>query len=263
MPDSPRQAGHAPVPSRQHEAPDFSSVAAAYATARPGYPAGLFEWLASVTQRRELAWDTATGSGQAAVGLAEHFDRVVASDGSAAQVQHARRHPRVHYLVGRAEAPPLRAHAVDLIVAAAAVHWFNLPAFYEEVRRVARPGAVLAAWTYHVGHVEPPFDVVFWPFYRDVVGPYFAAGARLADERYDTLDLPGRPLSSPAFVVSARWTATKIIAFVRTWSGVQAFIKGTGRDPVAPLVPAIEELCRGDEEPVELRWPVYMRAVRL
>ncbi|MEO6526682.1 MAG: hypothetical protein ABIP93_08680 [Gemmatimonadaceae bacterium] len=60
----------------------FSSSAAAYATYRPRYPAALFAWLASVTSGRERAWDCATGSGQAAIGLAAYFDHVVATDPS-------------------------------------------------------------------------------------------------------------------------------------------------------------------------------------
>lgn len=61
-------------------APDFSPLARSYAAFRPAHPGELFAWLASVVLRRDLAWDTATGNGQAALGLAEHFERVVATD---------------------------------------------------------------------------------------------------------------------------------------------------------------------------------------
>lgn len=245
------------------DVPDFSPVAGSYAVARPGYPAELFAWLGSVVPARGLAWDTATGSGQAAVGLAEHFERVIASDVSAAQVVHAKRVPRVAYCVSRAETAPLPAHSVDLVVAAAALHWFDLPRFYDEARRVLRPGGVLAAWTYHAAHVESPFDAVLWPFYRDVVGRYFAAGARLVDDRYEAIELPGSPLQAPPFVISARWTASEILAYVRTWSGVHAYVEATGKDPVAALAPAMETVCGEPDTPHVLRWPVYLRASRM
>ena len=245
------------------EAPDFSSVAASYAAWRPSYPRDLFSWLASEVPRREVAWDTATGSGQAASGLAGHFRRVIATDRSAAQLRYARTHPRIEYRVARAEKSGLPAGAVDLVVAAAALHWFDLPRFYQEAARVARPGAVLAAWSYHVAHAKPPFDEVLWPFYRDVVGPYFAPGARLVDDRYETITLPGRALPAPRFVMSATWRAAEILAFVRTWSGVQAFIEATGQDPVAELAPRIEILCGPGDAPHPLRWPLYLRASRL
>lgn len=243
------------------EAPDFSPVAESYAAARPGYPPELFTWLASVSPGRGLAWDAATGSGQAAVGLAAHFDRVIATDRSEAQLRHARPHPSVEYRMASAEASGLPDHAVDLVTVAAAIHWFDLERFAEEARRVGRPGAVLAAWTYHVAHVEPPFDRVLWPFYRDVVRSYFAPGARLVDDRYEAIALPGTPLESPEFETSARWTSADILRFVGTWSGVQAYREATGVDPVPGLAPALEGICGGGVH--EIRWPIYLRAARL
>lgn len=243
--------------------PDFSKVAGSYSKSRPAYPVELFEWLASVAPGYELAWDSATGNGQAAVGLAAHFDRVIATDRSEAQIRHARHHTRVEYRVAHAEASGLPAESVDLVVAAAALHWFDLPQFYQEVRRVVRNGGVLAAWTYHVAHVAAPFDAILWPFYRDVVGPYFAPGARWVDDRYEGIELPGRRLETPPFVAAVRWTASEILMFMRTWSGVQAFIEATGKDPVAAIAPEVKRLCGSGDSVHELQWPLYLRAARL
>ena len=129
------------------EAPDFSSLSREYAASRPLYPQELFDWLASCVNRREVAWDAATGNGQAALGLATRFDRVIATDRSAGQLEHARPHPRIEYRIATAEESGLPAHSVDLVAAAAAIHWFNLGRFYAEVGRVIRPGGLLAAWT--------------------------------------------------------------------------------------------------------------------
>ena len=65
----------------------FSGHAVEYAKFRPHYPDELFEYLALISPRHELAWDCATGNGQAAVGLARHFDSVIATDASAQQLQ--------------------------------------------------------------------------------------------------------------------------------------------------------------------------------
>jgi SAM-dependent methyltransferase len=212
---------------------------------------------------RETAWDSATGSGQAALGLANHFDHVFATDVSSAQLRHARRHPRIEYRVAPAERSGLAGSSVDLVVAAAALHWFDLPRFYAEARRVVRPGGVVAAWTYHVAHVEPPLDAILWPFYRDVVGPHFAEGARIVDARYAGITLPGRELRAPAFRVSVSWTARQVLRFVRTWSGVQSYIAATGQDPVAGLVTAIEDAFSPGDSAREVCWPLYLRAARL
>ncbi len=245
------------------DVPDYSGFAESYSVSRPGYPSELFAWLASVARRRELAWDTATGNGQAALGLAVHFDRVIGTDTSAAQIAHAKHHPRVEYQVGRAEDSGLSSDSVDLVGVASALHWFDLPAFYEEARRIARRGGVLAAWSYHVAHADAPFGDALWRFYRDVVQPYFSPGARLVDDRYEGIVLPGEPLESPPFALSVHWTESEILDFVRTWSGVQSYIEASGEDPVKWLAPEIARICGSPDLRHTLRWPLYLRASRL
>jgi hypothetical protein len=64
----------------------FSQLAQGYAAYRPTYPNALFDYLASIAPDRQLAWDCGTGSGQAALALANHFQRVVATDASPDQL---------------------------------------------------------------------------------------------------------------------------------------------------------------------------------
>ena len=116
----------------------FSGVAGAYAEFRPRYPDALFDWLAEAAPSRELAWDCATGNGQAAVALARVFTRVVATDASAEQVQAATPHPRVEYRVGPAEESGLTSDSADAVTVAQALHWFDRPSFYAEASRVLR-----------------------------------------------------------------------------------------------------------------------------
>lgn len=52
----------------------FSNHSQQYAQYRPKYPAELYAFLASLAPARSLAWDCGTGNGQAALGLAKHFD---------------------------------------------------------------------------------------------------------------------------------------------------------------------------------------------
>ena len=108
----------------------FSTAAAAYTRFRPTYPAALFTWLAGLSGRRELAWDCGCGNGQAALGLAPHFDRVTATDPSREQIANALPHPRVRYAVATAENSGLESSSVDLVTVAQALHWFDLERFY-------------------------------------------------------------------------------------------------------------------------------------
>src|ERR1043166_2300026 len=116
----------------------FSAQASDYAKFRPGYPSELFEYLGSVAPSRTLAWDCATGNGQAALELAEVFDRVIATDASEKQIANAQPDARVEYRVAPAENSGLESGTVDLIMVAQALHWFDLPRFYDEARRVLK-----------------------------------------------------------------------------------------------------------------------------
>lgn len=244
-------------------APDYSRVAEAYHQSRPRYPAELFAFVASLVDRRLVAWDCATGSGQAALDLSAHFERVIATDVSSDQINQARAHPRIAYRVASAEQSGLEDASVDLVTVASGIHWFDLERFYAEVRRVLRPGGILAAWSYHVGHVEPPFDEVFGRFYRDVVSPYFAQGAKLVDARYRTLSLPGDPIPAGPFHVTAAWNLDQTLTFIESWSGTQQYIKRRGESPV-PLIASELKTLWGSRESVHvLRWPLYMRVSRL
>jgi SAM-dependent methyltransferase len=247
----------------EREAPDFSPLAERYARARPRYPEALYSWLASLVDRRELAWDAATGNGQAAVGLAEHFARVVGTDRSSEQLRFAAEHPRVSYRAAPSEASGLDPGSVDLATSAAALHWFDHPAYFAEVRRVVRPGGVLAAWTYHAGTVDPPFDRVFGRFYHDIVRPWFADGARYVDEGYETIEMPGAPIAAPPFAIEVDWTFEQLLDYLSSWSAVASFRATRGSDPVDGVRDELAALFPEPGEARRLRMPLFVRARRL
>jgi len=245
------------------QSPDFSPLAGRYARSRPAYPPALYEHLAGLLERRELAWDAATGNGQAARGLAAHFDRVIATDVSAEQIRHATPHPRIDYRVARSESSGLEDGSVDLVAVAAAAHWFDPRAFGAEVRRVTRPGGILAAWTYHVGILEPPFDRIFGKLYWEIVAPYFAEGARLVDARYETLELPGEPLEPPKLTVASSWSFDQAVDFVHSWSGTASYVAARGEDPFDVIAEDLRKIWGAPENVHELRWPLFARISRL
>lgn len=243
----------------------FSGHATDYAAFRPTYPPELFAWVAGLPAERRLAWDCATGSGQAAVALAEHFPRVAATDASAAQIAHAVPHPRVEYGVAPAEASGLADGSVDLVTVAQALHWFDFDRFYAEVRRVLAPGGALAVWSYDLARFDPAVDRLVHRLARDTVGPYWPPERRWVDEEYRTLPFPFAPseqLPVPAFHLEERWDLARFAAYLRTWSAVVRFRAATGRDPVAELE---EELAAAWGDPLEVkavRWPLHVRAAR-
>ena len=115
-----------------------------YAASRPTYPRALFDFIAGLVQREELAWGCATGSGQAAAFLGECFDRVVASDTRARQIENARAGQNVRFAVFPAEKADLPDASVDLVTVAQALHWFRFDDSYSQVRRVSKKGGMIA-----------------------------------------------------------------------------------------------------------------------
>jgi len=241
----------------------FSGVAGAYAEFRPRYPEALFQWLAGLAPGRELGWDCATGSGQAAVALAPLFDRVVATDASAEQIAAAPPHPRVEYRVAPAESSGLAAGSVDLVTVAQALHWFDRPAFYAEAARVLDPDGVLAVWTYGHPHVDPPeADAVFQEFYSETVGPYWPPERALVDAGYRTIEFPFPEVDPPPFEMETHWTLAALLGYVATWSATTRFRRARGFDPVPALEEALAPQWGDPEEARRIRWPLAMRVGR-
>jgi SAM-dependent methyltransferase len=237
----------------------FSGHARDYARARPRYPAALFTGLAALAPRRGLAWDAGTGSGQAALGLAEHFSRVVASDPSAAQVAQAPTHPRVEFRLGIASESGLEAGSADLVCAAQAAHWFDLPSFYVEAARVLRRGGVLTLWCYGLTRIAPVIDALVDRFYHDVVGPYWPPERGHIETGYRELAFPFPDQPFPAVKMQQQWTLVQFADYLVTWSAVQRYRRDRGADPLATLLP---ELTRAWGEPDQQRlvtWPLTGR----
>jgi ubiquinone/menaquinone biosynthesis C-methylase UbiE len=242
----------------------FSGVASEYAEYRPLYPAALFDWLAEVAPRRGLAWDCATGSGQAAVAMAARFDRVIATDASAGQIAAATPDPRVEYRVAPAEASGLEPGSVDLVTVAQALHWFDRPAFFAEARRVLRRDGVVAVWTYgHPSLDEPRADAVLQHFYSRTVGPYWPPERALVDTAYRTIDFPFAEIAPLAFEMETRWTLESLVGYVATWSAVTRFRAERGEDPVPDFAAALEASWGDSGLARRIAWPLSLRVGRV
>lgn len=238
----------------------FAHAAPAYAAFRPGYPPALFAALAERAPARRLAWDCATGSGQAALGLAEYFEAVVATDASAAQLTAALPHPRVRYREAPADASGLAAESVDLVTEAQALHWLDRAAFFREARRVLTPRGVVAAWCYGLMEIEPAIDELVRAFYTHTVGPYWPPERALVEAGYRTIEFPFVEFSLPAMRIEAELTLAELGGYVGTWSAVLRHRGATGHDAVAGLVEALRPCWGTPERRRGVRWPLAIRA---
>lgn len=247
----------------------FSAASDRYAAFRPDYPAALFEWLAGLCPRsgtsvgHGTAWDCATGSGQAAQGLARLFQNVIATDASAEQIFHATPHPGIVYRVAAADASGLADNSVDLITVAQAAHWFDLPDFYAEATRVMKPDGIIALWAYGLARIDPAIDTVITRFYRDTVGPYWPPERRWIEDGYRTLPFPFEEIIAPAFGMKAEWDLSALLAYLSTWSAVKRCKMAQGDDPIPPLRAELKPLWGDSSNTRQLQWPLFMKVGRL
>ncbi|GAA4398686.1 class I SAM-dependent methyltransferase [Nibrella viscosa] len=239
----------------------FSGHADLYRQYRIDYPAEVYDYLLSFAGDRQRAWDCATGNGQVAGVLADYFSEVEATDISEAQLSKAVQRPNIRYQVSPAEQTPFPDQHFDLITVAQALHWFDVEAFNREVRRVARPGAIIAEWMYGVSFVDDTLDPLIQDFYRNRVGPYWDPHRRHIDEKYVNLSFPFADVQQRQFIIHRYWTADRFLNYLRTWSAVQNYIRQHETDPVEYLAEAFAGIW-GEEEK-DVKFPVMLRVGRV
>lgn len=241
----------------------FSGHAAEYAAGRPRYPAALAAWLADQAGRCSLALDCGCGSGQLSALLAERFARVVGVDASPQQLAHAAARPRVEYRVAPAERTGLSDGAADLVTAAQAAHWFDLPAFWREARRVLRPGGLVAAIGYRLMRFDDePLDRLVQTFHDETLASYWTPERRLIMEGYASLDFPFDELAAPAMEMTAAWDVARLARYLGTWSAVKAAERATGVSPLPPFLAQLAERWGDPRRERRVRWLIFMRVGR-
>jgi SAM-dependent methyltransferase len=241
----------------------FSARSADYAAYRPTYPPALVDYLAGLCAATDVALDAGCGTGQLSVLLAERFEHVIATDASAQQIESAEAHGSVEYRVAPAERSGLPDASVDLVVAAQAAHWFDLPAFYGEARRVGKPGAVLALVTYGVIRADPDIDATVQHFYKHVVGPYWPPERRHVEEGYRSFAFPFDEWTAPPLAIEVQWTASDLIGYADTWSAVRGAEKALGRAPIETFRRDLMQAWGDPHHHRTIRFPLSLRVGRM
>ncbi len=238
----------------------FSTASDDYRRFRPTYPDELFTWLGDISPARNLAIDVGCGNGQAARQLAQSFNRVLATDASAAQIAQAAGAPRVEYQVSPAESMPAENASADLVTVAQAIHWFDHPRFFAEVDRVLQPGGVLAVWGYQLLYTDTPLDNVIADFHGNVVGPYWPPERALLDKGYTLIEFPYPRLPTPPFYMRARWRFSHLLGYLNTWSAVKQFEQARGFNPVEAHGQAMLDVWGEPDAEHDIYWPLILYA---
>ncbi|MHB9118623.1 MAG: class I SAM-dependent methyltransferase [Burkholderiales bacterium] len=241
----------------------FSGCATSYARYRPSYPVVLYDYLRALAPDGDLAWDAGAGNGQVAVELARSFDRVVATDASRQQCENAVQGPNIEYRVELAEQSSLAPASVSLVTVAQALHWFDCPLFFEEVRRVLKPGGVLAVWSYVLFRSEPEVDLVVRNLYDDVLGGCWPPERRMVEDGYRDLPFPFVEETPPDFSMEALWGFNELMGYLSTWSAVHRYRELHGVDPLAGAKDRLSAVWGSPHGYKTIKWPIRLRVGRL
>jgi ubiquinone/menaquinone biosynthesis C-methylase UbiE len=240
----------------------FSKQADLYARYRPTYPPELYDYILGFVNKRANAWDCATGNGQAAQVLAGYFNTVEATDISEAQLQKAVKKPNIRYRICPAEQTPFEESSFDLITIATAYHWLNWKEFYREATRVGKPGAVVAAWAYHLVRCrDENINTIIDHFYKNIVAPYWDKGRKYVDEAYATVAFDFEPLPSAPFEINVSWSKEAFKGYLLTWSAVQAYIKQNNSSPVDLIAADLDLAWQEEKKP--FHFPIFLRIGRI
>lgn len=240
----------------------FSSESPNYAKFRPRYGRELFAWLAGLVSDHGLAWDCATGNGQAAVPLSEFFDRVIATDASEEQIRSANPNPRIEYRTAPAEKSNLETASCDIVTVAQALHWFDLPGFYVEAKRVLKPEGALAVWSYNFLRIDPAIDKIVNRFYTDTVGPFWPPERKIVERGYRDLPFPLIEMRAPEFSMTAEWSVDDLLGYLRTWSASRRYQDKVGHDPVALIESELRSVWPNKGNAIHVSWPLACRVGR-
>lgn len=237
----------------------FSKQATSYAAFRPKYPTALYNFLYSHVKNFNVAWDCAAGAGQATLPLARKFKLVYATDISKELLKKAPEVPNIRYQLERAEKTSFLDDTFDLITVSTALHWFDHKAFFREVIRVAKPGALFAAWAYSLLRTNDVVDKILDYYYTEIVGLYWDAERKFVEEEYKNIFMPLQEIHSPSLSIEANWTRDQFIGFLNSWSSTQNYINKNALNPV-DLIKYDLQQAWADGQTIKVRFPLFMRA---
>lgn len=240
---------------------NFSAQAKEYSSFRPTYPDDLFRFLSEITKNHQIAWDCATGNGQAAIGLCKYYDKVIASDISEKQIQNKFERKNIQYSVFPAEKADIPDNSVDLIAVAQALHWFDFELFYSETRRVAKKGAIIAVWSYRMHKISPEIDKISdrLNFGGDILGDYWPKEVRYPKEDYKTIPFPFEEIAVPKFTISTEWNLGQLLNYLDTWSAVRKYRMEKKTEPLELIKNELRPYWKDDFEKKHVTWEINLR----
>ncbi len=169
----------------------------------------------------------------------------------------------ISYRVETAENTTIADASVDLTTVGQALHWFDLPAFAAEVRRVSAPDAVLSAWSYAILKSTPAVDAVIETLYNGILGSYWTPERKLVEEGYASVSLPFEELTTPSFAMHADWTLAELLGYLSTWSAGKRYEEEHGSVALNLVRDKLADAWGDADSSKTISWPLTVRTWRV
>ncbi len=241
----------------------FSEGAENYAKHRPTYPDECAKALAALCPNNNLAIEVGCGTGQFSHCLAEQFEKVIATDLSGEQIRQAIPNHKITFKCEPAEKISVDDNSASLIIAAQAAHWFDLPVFYKEAKRVAVNDAIIALLSYGILNIEGEANERFQKFYWDEIHSFWAPDRKHVETGYKDFDLPFSELALPPINIICHWDFNQLIGYIKTWSAMKT-LKAEGADHIFDkFYNDMKDIWDEPEQRKTITWPISSRVGRI
>lgn len=240
---------------------NFSTHSDRYARYRPQYSKDVVEFIVSQVSNRDKVWDVGTGNGQLADKLADYFREVYATDISENQLANSVRKSNIFYSKQPAEITSFESNQFDVVTIAQAIHWFDLPKFFGEVKRTLKAGGLIAAMGYQLCQIDGMDDLLH-EFYSKKVGPYWDPERKMIEQEYQNISFPFDDLGTHRFQLLNLWTVEDLMGYLATWSATRHYEKVNGSNPVSEFSERIHAHW-GDTKEKRVVTPVFIKMGRI
>ncbi|KAN0027647.1 hypothetical protein ACTFIU_010620 [Dictyostelium citrinum] len=235
------------IPTQTKFDDKFGEVSESYKNFRPTYNDELYSIIDSYCDdKRDLAIDVGSGSGQATVKLAKYFKKVIGYEPSENQLKHAEPTETVEYRLSAAEKIDLPSGSVDLITVATAVHWFNLQEFYKESKRLLRENGSLIIWCYGILKIinNEELQKIHDNIYSNILRHYWAPEIKYIQDGYVDIKPTYENTTRKTITLEKMMSINDMIGMYSSWSSYAKYIKEGNKDFLPDIKKSLIDLLK-------------------
>lgn len=240
-----------------------------YKLYRPKYPEELIDYISNLSISKELAWDCCTGTGNVAKMLSTRFLKVIGSDISKDQIDHAIQGGNIDYKVENIYDASVPNGQIDLITVAQSFHWLDKIKFYNKSNEALKSGGILAIWCYTHGLdrkiadiIKKYLSVTSYFLNEEEIPDNFFKKIEYVERGYYPLEIPFKKLENKIFDMKHNLTLEQFIGYLESISIASIYIKKYGHSPIKYIKNDLLSIWKNDKNNIPVTWQIQLHLFR-